>query len=192
MRTWEDGIDTSPEKTCGVCGITAPENWEGWAPWAPRCCKKCVQERPVLAPDAELPRRLDVARTEVLFQGHLRDVFGDRHAEFSAHLRGRLRELWRRALETSMPTVREMTAREEEQLLSKNPVVFAHQAAGAMRQAIKTVENSSGSYPPTTADAGCGPSFGRDTRLPPCPHCGGGGGGLDGFRCLHCHGSGNG
>lgn len=124
-----------------------------------------------------LQRRLEVARQEATFEVHLRKVFGERHAEFSKALRDNLRELWRLALHTDVPTARETGARETG--------IREEQGSPAAR-----------SRPPYAATVGKwvpehGPAAQRDVTCPPCPSCGGRGLGDYPFACNACGGSGN-
>lgn len=165
--------------------------------------------------DPDLPLRLGLARLEALFEQHLRQVFGDRHVEFTKQLRDRLRELWLLGVETR--TGDDMTSREIEQMF-RRPLSqmrddeFVSATRGAMKKVIQDVER--GRMPTPDEAAHLAPealppppkrypatvgtwspewpaSSERDTTRPACPSCGGRGLGDYPFPCNVCGGSGN-
>ena len=122
----------------------------------------------------------DQAREEGLFQGHLQEVFGERHVEFNARLRGRLRALWGHALKTPLPTLREMTALEEYRAMQK---MLFHQTAVPAKMLLhhtavpakRTREKATTTYPAASLSlcSACGGTGLGD--YPQCNHCGGSG-----------------
>ena len=138
--------------------------------------------------DPDLERRLNVARTEALFERHLNKVFGEGHAKFTPQLREHLRQLWRLALDSEPPVEREMTVREEDELIKR--IEFAKLQGIPVSRAHERTQ----AYPSTvgTWQPEAGPAIGRDTSKPPCPTCGGRGLGDYPYACNRCGGSGNG
>jgi hypothetical protein len=127
--------------------------------------------------DPELEFRLEKARYEGLFEQHLRQVFGERHSEFSTVLRSQLRELWELA---RTPFIARFV---KDVGMRIDPL---HQEV-ADPQVVPNMQ-----YPGTTASVSPRPaSPQRDRRRPPCRHCGGDGMGDYPYACNHCGGTGN-
>jgi len=134
-----------------------------------------VEKERAPSSDPELEGRLFQAREEALFHKHLRQVFGDRHVEFSADLRVMLRELW---------TLGRVT--KESGLVAGD----MHKIYTTPRKRLTRKQT----YPATVGvmSPEWPAASKRDTTRPACPSCGGRGVGDYPHACNTCGGTGNG